>query len=290
MMFAVSAFYIFSAVFLARADNVTTTVTVSNGDPTVSGVDLNAGTAISLTEATTTVVNCAATITDINGGSDISSATGTVYRSGVSGGGSCTAGNENCYQIATSSCSLGTVSGNDRPATCTVNVWFYADPTDAGAYSAQTWQCQITGKDASSGVGSGTDSTPPELNGLSALDVSASIAYGSLAASTTPANVTVTTTVTSTGNVSIDTYLAGANMTSGGNTIGVGNERYATSSAAWASAVALTASNVLLDLNMVKPSANPSNSASSVYWGISIPSGQVSGAYSGAVTSTAVAS
>lgn len=268
------------------ADTATTSVTIGNSAPSVSSVDLNAGTVITLTENSTTTVTCTGTITDTNGGSDISSATSTVYRSDL--GSSCSADNENCYQISSASCSLGAPSGNDRSVTCSTDLWFFADPTDSGTYNASTWQCEITAADAQGAHGSATDATPPELNTLVALDVDASISYGTLSANQTIDPITITTTATTTGNAAIDVELSGTDLT-GAGTIGVGQQKYATSSVAYSGGVALSTSPTPLELESTKPTQNPSDQADVVYWGISIPEGQAVGGYEGTNTFTAVA-
>jgi DNA-binding beta-propeller fold protein YncE len=61
------------------------TYTVSNASPIVSGVTINSGSAITLTEGTTKAVTLTGTVTDYNGcsNSEISSVKGYVYRSGI---------------------------------------------------------------------------------------------------------------------------------------------------------------------------------------------------------------
>jgi len=264
-------------------DTVTTSGTVNNIAPTVSGVDLNAGADINLTENSTTTVECTGTITDENGGDEITSATATIYRSGV--GSNCTADDNNCYQI--SSCTLGPAVGNDKNATCTVDIWFHADPTDAGTYATaqgwdvQTWQCQITATDAGGLTGSGTDSIPPEVVTLTALDVDSSITYDALDPGTNMASTSIAVNATTTGNVPIDIQLKGDDMTSGANSIPVSNQHYATSTVAYASGISLSGTYATLEVDMPKPTTSPSNSTDIIYWGWGVPSGTPAGTYTG---------
>jgi len=261
-------------------EQATTSGQVNNVAPTVSGVDLNAGTDITLTANTTTTVSCAATITDENGGDDISSCTAVIYRSGV--GASCTADNNNCYIVGSSDCILGSAVGNDKNATATADIYFHADPTDTGTYSADTWQCQITGEDAGGLTGSGTDSSPPELNTLIAVTVDSSITYDALNPGQNMANLTKTVNVTTTGNAAIDIQLKGDDMTSGENTIAVGNQRYSTTTDdAWANGTALTGSYATLEMELPKPTTSPSDSTDTIYWGWAVPSGTPAGTYTG---------
>ena len=143
--------------------------------PVVSAVSLNGGSAITLTENTTTSISVTGTITDSNGNGDISYATATIYRSGVTSTSACAASNNDCYPIASSSCTLSSCSGNSCSVSCTTNIWYYADPTDSGTYSVQNWEAQVTGVDDGGLVGSATSSV--ELNTLNALDVSDPVLY-----------------------------------------------------------------------------------------------------------------
>ncbi|GAI20835.1 unnamed protein product [marine sediment metagenome] len=175
-----------------EADITLPSVTVGNVSPTVSGVDLTPN-PIVLTENTTTTVTCIATLTDTNGGNDISSATATIYRTGVTS--VCSADNDNCYQVASGDCELSAADDNNKYATCTADIWFHADPTDGGTYEGETWQCEVTATDSQSATGSDIDSGPPELNTLNALIVTGAISYGELApGATSSASQTVVAT------------------------------------------------------------------------------------------------
>ena len=274
----------------AQADIANTSVTVSNVAPTVSGVSLNAGSNITLTENTTTTVTCVGTLTDNNGGADITSASSTIYRSGV--GSSCLADDNNCYPIASANCTLGTVAGNDRPATCTADIWFHADPTDSGTYLAETWMCEITAIDAGGLTGASSTPTGVEMNTLLALDVTPTIGYGTLTPGETIDPLDRLAVATTTGNAAIDANISGTNMTYGANTIDIGQQRYATSSVNWASTTVnyvATTTATLLEFVTGKPTAHPSNQAQNTYWGIAVPSGQPVGDYTGENTYTVVA-
>jgi hypothetical protein len=266
-----------------KADTVTPTVTVGNAAPTVSNVNLTPD-PIVLTENTTTTVTCTATLTDTNGGDDITSATATIYRSGV--GSSCTADDNNCYKV--SSCTLGTPVGDDVDATCTVDIWFHADPTDSGTYSTETWQCEVTAIDSQGATGSATDSTPPELNTLNAIIVTASINYGTLLPGAT-SSVSEITTATTTGNAAVDVQLSGTDMVSGADSIPVSQQEYATSSVAYGSGTDLTSTPTALELESLKPTTHPSDQADDIYWRIGIPDGQPAGTYTGTTTVDAIA-
>ena len=269
----------------ADTNTVTPTVTVGNAAPTVSNVNLTPD-PIVVTENTTTTVTCTATLTDTNGGNDISSATATIYRSGV--GSNCSADDNNCYKVA--SCTLGTASGNDRSATCTADIWFHAEPTDSGTYEGETWQCEVTAADSQSATGSGTDSTPPELEAQNAITVTASINYGTLSPGAT-SSASEIITATTTGNTAVDVQLSGTDMTSTSttSTIPVAQQEYALSSVEYGSGTDLSGTPAPLELESVKPTTHPSDQSDDIYWRIGIPSGQDPGTYTGTTTVDAIA-
>lgn len=259
------------------------TTTISSGAnsaPTVSAVTINNGAAITLIENTTININATGTITDTDGNANIVYATATLYRSGVGAG--CTADDNNCYRLASSSCSLTSCSGNSCTATCTAAIQFFADPTDSGTYSAQNWLASITGVDQAGASGSGASGTGAELNTLLALNVTGSIGYGSLSPGGNTGGTNQTTVVTNTGNAAIDTNLSGTNLTSGANTIAVGNQKYATSTFTYSGCsvcTALTTSPVQYILNILKPTST-APVTQNVYWGLSVgtnPSGSYTG-------------
>ena len=293
------AFYFFFEIpvdFLVqevRADIATTSVTVGNAVPTVSNVSLNAGANINLTENTTTLVTATGTVSDANGYSDITSVICRAYRSGVSGGPDCTLDNNNCYQVtgATSSC-----AGNDCTATCNFNIYFHADPTDTGSpWAAEHWVAWIKAIDSQNASSSATNTTQTiEMNTLLALDVTPTINYGTMAPGVTTDPLSVLATATTTGNAAIDANISGTQMctdypTCAGSTIATSSQRYATSSVAWANGYILSGTPTLLEFVTGKPTTSPSNQAQSTYWGISIPTGQALGNYTGENTYTAVA-
>lgn len=273
----------------ADVESPSTSGQVNNVAPSVSGVNLadSDGGDIGLTENATTSVTCVGTITDENGGADISSCTAVIYRSGVAGGAGCAPDNNNCYSVSSANCTLGSAVGNDKNATATTYIYFHVDPTDTGTYATaqgyntQTWQCQLTGEDAGTLTGSGTDSTPPEVTTLTALNADSSITYDALNPGQNMANLTVALNATTTGNVPIDVQLKGDNMISGANSIDVSNQKYATSTVVWASGNALSGTYDNFEVDMPKPTTSPSDSTEVIYWGWQVPSGTPAGTYTG---------
>lgn len=72
-----------------------------------------------------------------------------------------------------------------------------------------------------------------------------------------------------------------------GETIPVGQQRYYLSSVAYASGTPLSITPTEVELNIAKVTS-PTPTTGTVWWGISIPAGTLSGTYNGANTITAI--
>jgi hypothetical protein len=288
---------LFAAVFaggahLVFADGASTAVTVGNAVPSVSAVAIVPST-ITLTENATTSVTITATITDGNGCDTVfasGSIVATLYRSGV--GSACSANDNNCYRsIALSevgaTCSGGSDTSGD--ASGTVALWYHADATDASStYPTETWVADVKAIDFENA--SSTASSTAELNSLYALNVTASISYGTLAANADTGATNQLATTTNTGNYKLDIEFSGTDMTDGGvNTIVAAQQKYSTTSATYASlAFTLSTSPASQQVNIVKATASSTPSTQTTYWGIAIPSGKPAGSYTGTNTFTAI--
>jgi hypothetical protein len=263
----------------------------ANSAPTVSALILNGGSAITLTENTTTSISVVGTITDTDTFSDISYATGTIYRSGVTSTSSCVEDDNNCYRIASTSCILSSCSGNSCTVTCTMpNVRFFAEPTDSGTYSGENWVAGVSAYDLSSATGFASTSSGVELNTLYALNVTGAIAYGTVGSGSDTAGANQTAEVTNTGNALIDNQLSGTDMTFDVNTILVSNQKYSTSTFTFSSCTTctnLSTTPTAYDINLAKPTSITPVTAN-IYWGLSIPGGRPPGSYTGTNTFTAI--
>lgn len=288
---------------VVKADEATASVTVENSLPVASSVSINsAGATMTLTENTTAVATATFTVTDNNGCGDIDAhatneTIAVFYRTNVAGGAACTPDAINCYSMSCTGPTACTPGGSDLTATfsCTANVQFYADPTDAGAtYEASDWTATATPRDAA-----GTDGTPAadtiEMASLTALNVTASISYGSLALGGDTASTDQTTVVTNTGNRKIDTQVGGYGTSTGDTfsmTCTIGNtavalEKYSlAASTAYASKTALVTdtSPDTVVTNIPKGAAQTDD----IYWGMGLPSTGVGGSCSGKVVFTAI--
>lgn len=293
-------FGLFVSAGMVLADTVSTSVTVGNSTPSVSSVNINGSTAIILTENTTTDITTTVTVTDANGCSTISAVTLDLYRSGVTASG-CDTGGEadanNCYPVT-----ICTIVGSGNTCTgsgdtsadyeCVTSLQFYTDATDSGTYAAQTWEATVTGDD---GTATATGTDIEEVNTLLALDVTASVAYGSVSAGTNTGVTNQTATITNTGNAAEDTEISGAGTamctdypTCSGGQVDHTNQKYGFSDAIYGSLTyALSGTPTSRETVLAKPTSGAAVS-DETYWGIAIDSGQAVGSYAGVNTFTAV--
>lgn len=260
--------------------------------PVVTSVTVNGGSAITLTEGTTTSVSWTATITDADGHANISTATGKLYRSGVAGAHNCTNNNSNCYEVL--SCSLSGCSGNSCTATCTSNIQFFADPTDAGSpNAAEHWRGWIEAFDIDTNSGDAFTAGAVDIQSLAALDVTNSIAYGPLLPGDDSGNSPENTTITNTGNTSVDLELSGDDLctnypTCSGPQIGVGYQEFSTSTFTYGAGTGLNLSPTFTAINLSKSTSAPANSTTTLYWGLGIPTPKEDGNYTGQNIVTAI--
>ncbi len=289
--------YVFDQHNLGASNNgLLGAFTVNNVVPTISNITINGGAAIDVSTggegtAGNKNVDITADITDNNGCADVSSVTAKAYPSGLGAAGCTAQDNNNCYFNI--SCAGGACSGNiTKTYTCTANFKYHADPTDAGSPRAtQTWKTTITASDEGAAQnGEISAGASVALNSFPALDVTAAINYGSLAtgeiASTTA--LAQSATVSATGNTGLDVNLSGTNMTSGGNSILVSRQRYATSAVQYQNGIALTSNATQFEINLKKTTTTATLSSTTTFWGLQIPTGLPAGEYSGTNTFGAV--
>lgn len=298
----VSAAFVFGAIVFAgflfaptifAGTSLTSQVVVGTAAPTVTGLSVNGGTAITLTPNTTTNVNVNATINDANGCSAITGGTTTVllYRSGVSSS-TCigAANNLDCYIAtaftASSTCSVGTTN-----TTTTFPVQYFAQATDASSsFSSQSWIATVDFSAAGGATGT-ADSAGVSLNTLTALNVTtSSINYGTITAGTNTGSTNQLTTVTNAGNSSSSLELsAQATLTSGTNSIATSSQGYATTTFTYPGAsVPLSATPAAVSGFLLTSPTSTTNVSSPIYWGLNVPFGTATGTYSGTNAFTAL--
>lgn len=297
-------FGLFTSLVIVHADDVSTSVTVGNSAPSISSLSLNYGSDITLTENTATYATTTMTVTDTNGCSEISSVTAKLYRSDTSTEGTiCSVDDANCY-TSFGSCTATTTGdsctgGADTSVEyeCVFKLWYVADPTDSGAYASDIWVVSATTTDGSNTSTATNTAQTIEVNTLNSLDVTSSIAYGSVSPNSNTGATTQTTTVTNTGNAAIDSEISGDVMctdysTCDGGVMQPSQQKYGLSDVTYGSltyTLSATSSPDTRELDLAKPSATTSAVTDDVYWGIAVPSGQTPGSYTGQNTFGAVA-
>ena len=252
-------------------------------DPTFSTPTLNNGQNISLIPGTVSRVYATGTVTDLNGYADLYQATSTFYRSGATGGAACTVNNNDCYR---STCTFTNCSGNSCTASCYADIYYFADPTDAGStYSGQQWYAYLEARDTSAGYGFAT--TPSvEVNSLRAIDVTGPISYGSIAVSGNTGATNASSSVKNQGNMIIDLQISGTGLSDGGSSLIPANQqKFSTTTFSYGTCTTChllsSTSPYTLDTNIVKPTVVSPPVTSKVYWGVAVPYGTNNTPHSG---------
>ncbi len=299
------------SVSIVLADNSSTSVTVGNSNPTVSAVSMNSGSSITLTENTFVHATGTMTVSDANGCSTITGVQATFAFATTSAemwGTTCSYDGNICYRAH--SC-VATTTGNqctggaDTSAEydCAFAVWYNARPTDGsspGLTGAQ-WFLSATATDSGAGTGHATNTGQTiEVNTLNALNITGSISYGTVSANANTGASNQTVTHTNTGNTALDNQISGDVMCTDypsciGVTEGVmqpGQQKFGLTDVTYASLTStLTATSSPASVEIVLATSTATTSAVTdlSYWGIAIPSGQTTGAYTGQNTFTATA-
>jgi len=314
--------------------------TVNNVAPTIDATQISlinhGGGAGDLTltspQASTTGFKITFVVTDNNGcqnaslGNEIASATTSIYRSSVTSA-QCQLSSQyntnSCYPSANPltliSCSQDTAVNSCTGATdstvgwsCNFQLWYNADPTDAGSfYTADNWLGQVQATDDNGALSSSTVSTTGnEVDQFLAFNVSTtSIAYGGLQPGQSNSPIVQTTDLQEIGNTGLDESLYGDTMCTTHTTadscdvgganpatkIPVSNQKFASSSVTYTDPLtnALTSSTSpsSFALHVLKTTATSTPQTKNTYWGIAVPIAiTLAGDYSGVDTITAVTS
>ena len=253
--------------------------------PVISNLTFNGNNHIALTEGTTTLITATATVTDLNGWGDLVAASSTFYRSSVSGGQSCSANNNDCYQIATSSCGFSDCSGNACLLTCSTRLWFFADPTDAVSnFAADVWNALMDVWDSSGAHDS--DVGNQELYTLSGLMVPSAINYGSVTVGTDTGANNASTSIQNTGNSTLNLNLGGDFLRAGLNLISYSQQKYATSTFTYSGCavcqtLSASSSPSYFSLGVGKATTSAWYPFKDIFWGIGIPPGTAATSFTG---------
>lgn len=270
--------------------------TVNNVSPTVTNVRLNNENNINLTDSASFSVDIAGLLADNNTCDDISSATSSTYTTDVGYSGCTSQNDNNCYYNI--SCgtleSCGGASDTDRYATCTVSLWYHANPTIADTpWDSYHWEAYIQPQDDNGAFGQATSSATVEVNDLLGINVTttgSNLAFGTISPGSDTGTLYVTSTVIATGNIALDTDLSGEGLEkAGGQMIDIQNQEYSTSTyASYGAGADLTTSTAEFELELAKTTDHAATSVDNIYWGLAIPSGTPTGTYQGTTTVAAV--
>ncbi|MFA6566032.1 MAG: DUF2341 domain-containing protein, partial [Candidatus Paceibacterota bacterium] len=240
--------------------------------PTLSNLKFNNDSNIGLMEGSTKRITATASSTDLNGWENLSYATSTFYRSGVSA--ACAANENNCYHIESASCSFSGCLGNTCDVTCGADIQYFADPTDDGDFVGQDWNAELTIADATAYKDTDT-SIGVDLYTLRALTASNDIDYGSLYVGSTTESTNQVTTLRNTGNGSVAVLLDGSDLVGAGGSIPVNEQKYSSTTFTYGSCSLcglLTGVSTRFDVNLPKPTTT-TPVTDNLYWGINIPFG-----------------
>jgi hypothetical protein len=248
--------------------------------PTLDVFTFNDGQDISLLPGTTTRVYATGTVTDFNGFSDLVLASSTMYRSGVTGGASCSADNNECYiSTASNSCQFASCAENSCVLECYSDIYFHADPTDAGStYGGEEWLAFIEVEDSLGGYGF-TSALGVEMLTLRAIDVTGEIDYGSLFVNADTGSFNASTSIENQGNVEVDIEIQGTDLSDGATSVvPASQQKFATSaftySACGVSCALLSSTTpVSINVDLAKPIVENPLVSDDVFWGIAIPFG-----------------
>jgi len=270
--------------FNVLADSATGNFSISSAAPTIGDVTIwnqaGADAAITLSAGSTVTVTANVTVTDLNGGDDITSAAATLYHSTSTSDAS---DDENIH-LTNSSCVLGATDGNTKVATCRFTMNYMA--------LGGTWTANITATDSSAlSVSNTDDNTVNDLAGLDVTDTT--INFGGLALGANSSSA-ATMTVRSQGNVQIDARFSGNDFTCTSGTVPVGNVRYSLVTGTYdeMSSDLTTSPTTQTSFNLgVRgvATANGANSDNSEYWTITVPASGVAGTCTNTLTVAAIA-
>lgn len=183
-------------------------------------------------------------------------------------------------------------SENDSSAdyVCTIPVWYHADATVATTqFPTENWNATVSVTDTSGSTDTDNAASGVEMLSLLALGYSGDISYGTLDLGEDTGSTNQIVTIFATGNTGIDTEFSGTDMTLSTFVIPVGSQQYALNTFTFGSGSVLSTVSTEQETDLAKTVLfnNPSNA--NTYWGISIPSSDISsGEYTGFNTLTAL--
>lgn len=277
-------------VINSQANDVTTSVTIGNVDPTVdtifvsnspNGSSNDFGAGIILYPGTTRTIHVNGHVSDENSVSDIndSSISVTFYQSSVSGGANCTPANNTCYVVAGNDCTLSNINATTRAYNCPVPMHYYANNTQTGTYAADDWLVSVTVTDnsgpSSASLGTTSGVTGIEVNSLVALSIPDMIDYGTIELGNETSNTNnMSMIIGQAGNEIADVEVSSAtDMTCTIGTIPVANQKWSVEDVGFSDegAVSLSGTETNANLDVPQRITDEENPTKVLYWNILIP-------------------
>jgi hypothetical protein len=282
--------------FAASTNPRSSSYSINNVPPVIDNLTLNSGLEIVLNikgAPDKEVQTISTSVEDQNGcATGLVSATAVIYMSNATSGPSCTANDNDCYQINTSNCvKSACTDDNDSLATytCSANFKYFADPTDLDSgWESYNWLSRLQVYDGYNY--DATTSAAVELKTAQALDVvEPLIDFGSnMYVGDNSGTTNQPTTIVNIGNAPLDTDLSGTDMAGNpsGNIPVTYLEWSQVSGFNWSSGNDLTSGGQTVDTILPKPTSVGTTS-DFIYWGIGIPLGADPSEYTGQNTFTA---
>jgi hypothetical protein len=300
-LFVILALVLAIAYIGSQAESIPTQTEISNASPAVDSVyisnsangevdDYSGGTIVPVSgDVKTLHIN--GVVSDANGTEDISTTTMVFYRSGASGGASCSADNNDCYKVST--CVFSADTDTTKKYNCQISIQYYTDSTDAGGrFQNENWVVDVKVYDLSSSSGS-NNSVTKEMGTILSLNIPTTINYGSfgLGDQTTNAN-NKEMEIAQTGNDEADVQVSGTVMdcTGSNSDIPIGNQKWSLVDVGYASGstTPLTGASDNTFLNVGYRDNDATNVTKTLYWNIGIPSVGVKGDCTGSNTITVI--
>lgn len=235
---------------------------------------------LTLTAGTTTTYHMNGTFRDGDGWTDVSQVDAVLYRSGIRDGSDCNANGKYCYRITNCTKEYAGIK-NYGKWDCPVNMQYFADRTDAGTYSSETWNMAIT---LTHGLSQQVtfDTYTNEVSTLSAIGSgSSTIDFGSLELGESSSSSAVFP-VTNYGNSAVKVNVSSTGMSCDTGTIDPNNQKFDTSDVAYATMSGTLDEVATTAIASLAQQVNDSTpSVQNIYWRIQVPSSGVEGSCSG---------
>lgn len=272
-------------------ENIAPTVVsvVTSASPGGTDDDFTGG-PIALIPASNKALYLNGVVEDLNGRDNIATVRGVFYRSGVSGGSTCSADTASCYVVA--NCTLSNNGdSNQKVYSCSMSLSYIADSTASGGrYPSENWIAYVYVTDNQ--AFDEDSSVTKEMGSLLSLNIPNSLAFGSLNLnSQTNAAGNSEMVVSQAGNREADVEVSMADpMTCTSGSIPVNAIKWALTDVGYTHSDNTNLSSNSTDTNLFVGygTAGTPSPSKTLYWNIGISDG-LGGTCSGTTTITVIA-